>query len=59
MVMREREIGAYIEEALTKLAEASAYSGKSDAARERHFEAIGAARLKLETALLLTKRRAA
>jgi hypothetical protein len=57
--VREREIAHYIEEALTKLAEASAYSGKSDAARERHFEAIGAARQRLETALLLTKTRAA
>lgn len=57
--MKDREIGNYIEEALQKLAVASAFNGKSDAHRERHHEAIGEARRYLESALLLTRRRAA
>lgn len=59
MVMRDRELTSHIEDALHLLAEANAYTGKSDAARERHYEALGRARNKLESALLLTKQRAA
>lgn len=54
-MMRLREIADCIEQGLSALAEASAYSGKSDAARERHFEALGVARQRFETALLLTR----
>lgn len=58
MVSNDREIAHYIEEAMRHLAVANAYSGKGDAHRERHYEALGAARVNLESALLLTRRAA-